>query len=158
MSPDCDERNGALADWAAGADPAPGLAEHVERCERCKDRLDAMRRRLGAMDEALADWMRHDTPGEEFVRATAEAAARTRRGVPALPWVAAAAVLVLALAGFLSLRGSTDDAVPWDAAIEITSWRSPTDALMTGAQRTVATTPTFGDFYYTLDTPTENRR
>jgi len=161
MSEDCKRWRERLADRAAGAEPSAELAGHLQGCERCAATLARMRCRLGELDAALGDWMRECTPGDRFVDDIAAAVTTPSR--PALAvWkyaaAAAAAVLLAALAGIVHLQRQATVTVPWEAAIEITSWSSPTDRLLADATGIPGTAPTFGDFYYSLENPTENRR
>jgi hypothetical protein len=157
----CDRWRESLAEFALGAPPDPGLAEHLRNCASCSVRLAKMQSLAGELDRSIQQLAFAEPDVAAGARILAEVAFRagpSRGWRPAGRTMAVAFVAAAFLAASLGIswrhrgqRQETERAL--SAAAGISRWkpptrellRSPYDGLLKGA-------PHLGETFYRLDT------
>lgn len=122
----CQDRIDAIRDHASGGEATAELRAHLDGCAACRQRLEEARAKLALLDRALAAEINVAPPAK------------------ATPWIAVAAALVLAVAGWWAFRPAP---LPDPDLPSIAAWRSPTAGLLeTPNHELLEEPPSFGGY------------
>ncbi len=147
------------------------LQDHLQRCESCRQELEALRARRVRMDAALPLIAAAEPqPGfharvmraAESAEKTAFASRRWFRVPPmrwalAVPALAAVAIVVALLMPRLRHRGPSTEEIA--AATQLATWQAPSDVLLqTPGQQLLRDTPRLGETYFPIHLPTNKER
>jgi anti-sigma factor RsiW len=128
----CDELREEILEVALGATPSETLRSHLETCIACKTELARQRALAQQMDEAVYNVVRATPPEKMFDSVMARALSsepRMRRS----PWVGVAAgatAIAASLIVLFGLRAFQPHTSPVTSDVALTSWHSPTAALL----------------------------
>jgi hypothetical protein len=143
----CSHWADVIADCALGQQPKPDLAAHLAICPQCQDALEASRAMAARIDESLHRRAAVEPPvfAPERVMARIHAQSKTRAW---WRWASAgSAVAVAMIALVLWVRRSAPPA----HAVALSTWRSPTEALLRPPVAAAwATRPRLGEGFFKI--------
>jgi anti-sigma factor RsiW len=134
----CDALRDELADAALGQPASEALRRHLEECEHCAPELQRQHALVQRMDAAVSGLVRAE-PRAKLLESVQE---RTQRAGPlageagprtwSRQWVgiAAGAAIAASLAVAVGVHVLRPHATPVSSAVAVTTWRSPTAALL----------------------------
>ena len=108
----CERYAEAITDHACGADLPPGAAAHLRSCATCTAMLVERRAAIGALDGEIQHTLAIE-PSPYFVERVQAQVRETSRAAPWWRWAlaAAAAIIILAIAGSFALRSGAPPTV-----------------------------------------------
>lgn len=156
MNP-CPEWHEEILDLALGVAPSDALRAHFSGCEACAAALWEFRERAARIDEGVRALARGEPSAFLASRILVQAATRP----PFSTWsarfrlaLAAFALIALVTTGVHAVRGSIErqrTEAAQAAARNISSWHSPTEALLrSSADPLLKTLPRLGETYFEL--------
>lgn len=128
----CDAHRESLADIALGMPPDDELNAHLHDCPACAEELARLRALAGRLDGAVAAMVRHEPRIDLASRIVAPLRdiPPPRRRVAGWPRVAVGVVLAASVAGAILVDRPMHPAPAPDATLTLSTWRSPTRALL----------------------------
>ena len=158
----CDQWREALADCALGAPASPALAKHLENCPACSAALTKLQACAREIDDGIRQLAASEPSANSAARILAQVDSRAlqRHWLPQWKAIAAAfaALVIVAVSANEMWKQrerleETEKAL--SAAVDISSWRSPTqDLLRSPYDTSLKGPPRLGEYFYELKTDT----